>query len=204
MFKHYLEIVAQPYDNDLHFIINKVFNRLHGIISQYELNLGLSFPKMSPRSPGEIIRVFGVPDQLQQILDNHGIMALAQRRMVFFSEIREVPLKARPIVYLRFRKPEKVSKFKVERTLRRLRMRNLSRGESWVKGDDEKIKNSMLMKADGIGTYPFLLVERGNSKFPIYIRREKPDKFKQKKVEKFSRYGLGNGVYHEVSAVFEF
>ncbi len=204
MLKHYLEIVAQPYDDDLHFIINKVFNRLHGIISQYELNLGLSFPKMSPRSPGEMIRVFGAPDQLQQVLDNHGMQVLAQRRMVIISGIREVPLKARSIAYLRCRRPEKVSKFKIKRTVKRLRMRSLSRGESLAEGVDEKIKSSLLKKADNIGSYPFLMVERRDLKFPIYIRRETPENFKQKEIGKFSRYGLGNGVDNEVSTVFDF
>ncbi|MDH5730997.1 MAG: type I-F CRISPR-associated endoribonuclease Cas6/Csy4, partial [Gammaproteobacteria bacterium] len=103
MISHYVEIKATVFDEDVHFVVNKVYNRLHGCIASLNLNIGLSFPKMTEVSPGDLIRCFGVESDLNSLKDNAGIEHLRSKGMVILSEIKIVPDTATPVAYVRDR-----------------------------------------------------------------------------------------------------
>lgn len=204
MIEHYIEFSACPFDGDLHFIMNKLFNRLHGIISKEKLNLGLAFPHMSSRSPGKTVRVFGKLDELEIVKKNAGIENLISRGFVEISAIKQIPENAEPVGYNRIRNPEKVTATGISRKMKRLRLRTIARGEEWTGETHKRVLQKLQKKQNRVSETPYFLVERNGKHIPIFIKKAMLTGKKLNPNPKFNRYGLGNDTHRSLNAVYDF
>ena len=204
MIENYLEFKAHPFGDDVHFIINKLFNRLHGIISREKLNLGVSFPKMSLGSPGDTLRVFGTVDDLKVVSGNDGIKHLIGRRFIGMSQIKNIPNNSKEVAYIRVRNPEKITASAVKRKMKRLQKRAAARGELWDQTIEKKILQKMREKQGQRSEHPYLLIERERTLIPIFIQKIYLTAREKNEYPTFNRYGLGNGSRKKVNAVYDF
>lgn len=204
MIEHYVEFSARPFADDLHFIINKLFNRLHGIISKEKLNLGLAFPRMTSRSPGNSIRIFGKLEELKATRENPGIQNLSNRGFIDMSGIERVPTNAEPVVYVRIRSPEKLTATGVDRKIKRLKRRAMERGEDWVSNIHDRVFQKLKKKENRISEIPYVLIERGGNSIPIFFKRIPIMGIKPNSNPKFNDYGFGNDSNGSVNAVYDF
>jgi len=204
MMEHFVEFTAHPFGDDLHFMVNKLFSRLHGVISKENLNLGLAFPGMSSRSPGKTVRIFGSPRDLEATLKNAGIQHLIDRGFFEISEVKPVPQNAQPVVYLRIRQPEKITATSINRKIKRLKRRAMTRGEKWDQTIHERILKKMKNKQNHISETPYLLIERNGKVFPIFFKKIPLMDEKPNSNPKFNRYGFGNHSNSSLNAVYDF
>ena len=204
MMEHYVEFSAQPFDDDLHFMINKLFNRLHGVISKENLNLGLAFPGMSFRSPGKTVRVFGSPGDLEATLKNSGIQHLIDRGFFDTSGINRVPQNAEPVVYLRIRQPEKITATGINRKIKRLKRRAMTRGDKWDRTIHERVLEKLKKKQNPIPETPYLLIERKGRIFPIFFKKFMLMDEEPNSNPIFNCYGFGNDGNNSLNAVYDF
>lgn len=98
MYRNYIEVTLPTWveHGDRNFILNKVTNRLHGIMRSRGFDFGIDFPECQLHEEkcstlGRILRIFGRPDHLEQVHENFGIRDLINKRMFLLSEISEVP-----------------------------------------------------------------------------------------------------------------
>lgn len=204
MIEDYIEFKAHPFADDLHFIINKLFNRIHGVISKEKLNLGLSFPTMTSGSPGDTLRVFGKIDDLKAVTANEGIQHLVDRRFVGMSHIMKIPDDSAEVAYIRVRKSEKITASAVKRKIRRLQKRAMARGEPWDQTVEKQISQKMRENQGRGETHPYLLIQREGELIPIFIQKIFLTTREKNENPIFNRYGLGNGSPKRVNAVYDF
>lgn len=70
----YFEVRIRVDVTDNNFILNKIINRIHGMIRQHKLNIGFSFPQYNEdNSLGNIFRVFGNLENLECVVNNEGL-----------------------------------------------------------------------------------------------------------------------------------
>lgn len=196
MFSDYIEIRSRGLPEDVHFILSKLFTRVHGVLKSDSLNIGLAFPELKTHSPGSVMRCFGAPKDLERLRCNSGITHLEERGMISIGLIAAVPPDATAIAYRRERSIEKCSAgFRQRQMRRRIRRAALTKGESEVNpatvnrlDDNSEVKRPV-----------YLLLERNGQRLPIHIGTARlqvnPD------VCQFNSYGLASKVEDKYSAV---
>ncbi|MGR6034571.1 MAG: type I-F CRISPR-associated endoribonuclease Cas6/Csy4 [Candidatus Nitrosoglobus sp.] len=196
MFSDYLEIHVRGLPEDTHFILSKLFTRVHGVLKSEALNIGLGFPELKPHSPGSIMRCFGIPRDLERLRCNRGITHLEEQRMILMGPITTVPSEATAIAYRRERKVEKYSA-----GFRKRQMRRQIRRATFAKTQSE----SNLVTVDGleddgeIERPAYLLLERNGQRLPIHISTAKLQV--NPNVCQFNSYGLAKKIEDRYSAV---
>ncbi|CAH9017976.1 type I-F CRISPR-associated endoribonuclease Cas6/Csy4 [Candidatus Nitrosacidococcus sp. I8] len=170
MFSEYIEIHAQGIAEDTHFILGKLFTRIHGILKSHSLNIALGFPDLKEYSPGKLIRCFGVTKDLAQLEQNDGLLQLEKRNMILINPIASVPKNHDKIAYRRLRDPEKTThSFK-----KRLSLRNGKRGIlPHLSPIDLKNNINDVEEKEKIKRPPYLILERNGQKLPIHIGTER-------------------------------
>lgn len=196
MFSDYFEIQSMGQPEDTHFILSKLFTRIHGVLKSESLNIGLGFPDLSQHSPGSIVRCFGMPRELELLQRNSGITHLEGRGMIAIKPIAAVPSDASAIAYRRDRSAEKdLAGFK-QRQMRR-RIRRAERAQNHPETDlgvkDELWDNEETKRP------PYLLLERDGRRLPIHISTATLQISTD--ICQFSSYGLARKIQGRYSAV---
>ncbi|CAB1275397.1 type I-F CRISPR-associated endoribonuclease Cas6/Csy4 [Candidatus Nitrosacidococcus tergens] len=165
MFSEYVEIHTQGESEDTHFILSKLFTRIHGILKSHSLNIALGFPDLKEYSPGKLIRCFGVVKDLAQLEKNDGLLHLEKRNMISINSIASVPKDHDKIAYRRLREPEKaINGFKKRLSLRNQKRESIPHLKNNTNETEEKEK---------IKRPPYLILERNGQKLPIHIGTER-------------------------------
>ena len=197
----YVEIQSLAMLGDEQFVINKVFNRLHGILRcDDRLVLGLAFPNMSGRTPGNVIRVFGARSDLQVVATNGGLRDLEMRAMIKIAPVAEVPTQAIPIAYKRVRNAERSTPARRLRLARRSRMRQQHGKKSELRQAYEDSEMGESIRPE----LPYLLIERANQKIPIFVKRDNLLARRPSPNPSFTSYGLGREAGGGIGAVYDF
>jgi len=189
---HYLTCVATPFDGDTSFIINKLFNRLHGVFVHHGFNLGLGFPQWSAANPGATITVFGSVSQLALVKENSGIVDLTAKGMLRLDPVQKVPEGASQVAFVRDRSQEPVSPSALRRKAKRLKKHAESKGESW----DEAAfwtAHSPAAPQRKAKKLPFVVVERSSGNFRLYFKQVSSLFGDEEPGTGFSEYGLSRG-----------
>ncbi len=196
MFSNYFEMRSRGLPEDTHFILSKLFTRVHGVLKSDSLNIGLAFPELSAHSPGSIMRCFGTSKDLEQLRCNSGITRLEERGMISMSPLAAVPPDATAIAYRRTRSAEKYSAgFRQRQMLRRIRRATLTKGKPGANPTTvDGLDDSSEVKRPA-----YLLLERNGQRLPIHISTARlqanPD------ICQFNSYGLASKVEDKYSAV---
>lgn len=199
MFSDYIEIRTKGLPEDMHFILSKLFTRIHGVLRSDSLNIGLAFPELGSYSPGSIMRCFGTPKDLEQLRCNDGITHLEKHGMISISPITAVPPDATTIAYRRERNAEKCSAgFKKRQRRRQIRRSALTSGKPGISpATADGANDSSEMKRPA-----YLLLERSGQRLPIHISTAIIQASSD--VCRFSSYGLASKVEGKYSAVPSF
>ncbi|ADE14361.1 CRISPR-associated protein, Csy4 family [Nitrosococcus halophilus Nc 4] len=196
MFSDYFEIQSIGLPEDTHFILSKLFTRIHGVLKSESLNIGLGFPELSPRSPGSIVRCFGTLQELDQLRCNSGITHLEGRGMISIRPIMAVPSNATAIAYRRDRNAEKhLAGFRQRQMRRRIRRADCTQKQLGMdfKSEDRLQDNEETKRP------PYLLLERDGRRLPIHISTVNLQI--DTDICQFSSYGLARKVESKYSAV---
>jgi CRISPR-associated endonuclease Csy4 len=196
MFSDYFEIHSRGLPEDTHFILSKLFTRVHGVLKSDSLNIGLAFPELKAHSPGSIMRCFGIPRDLERLRCNSGITHLEERGMISIGPITVVPSEATAIAYRRERRAEKYSAGFRKRQMRRRIQRATSskrQPETNPATVDELYDNSEVKRP------AYLLLERNGQRLPIHISTAKLQI--NRSICQFNSYGLASKVEGRYSAV---
>jgi len=189
--EHYIKFTAIPYDEDGSFLVNKLFNRLHGVFVAEGFCLGLGFPLWSAENPGLEITVFGSKAQLETVLSNSGIADLVLKKMIQSGDIAPVPEGSQKVVFTRDRKKEPVSPSALRRKMKRLEKHHKAKGLPWSEAaflaENPIAPNKVRKKL------PFVVVERSSGNFRLYIDKAEPKSAEPNKPDGFSQYGLCGG-----------
>ncbi|ADJ29630.1 type I-F CRISPR-associated endoribonuclease Cas6/Csy4 [Nitrosococcus watsonii] len=198
MFSDYFEIQSIGLPEDTHFILSKLFTRIHGVLKSESLNIGLGFPELSRHSPGSIVRCFGVSRELEQLQRNNGITHLEGRGMIAIKPIATVPPDAIAIAYRRDRSAEKDLAGFRQRQMRR-RVRRAEHAQNQPETSLRIEAKSRLQDNEKAERPPYLLLEREGRRLPIHINTASLQI--NTNICQFSSYGLARKVEDKYSAV---
>lgn len=196
MYRNYLEVTLPPWVDhaDWNFILNKVVNRLHGVLRSSGFDFGLDFPDItseadSPNGLGKKLRIFGKTEELEQLLQNTGIRDMVDKHMIIHSELTQVPDKAQEYRVSRVRQlGRRALAKKVQKQIAFLRNKGVQNNNL---PSFEELKRRFT-KTDN----PFLLIERGGKTIPVFFTISKMVSPENPKKETpgnlFSTYGLSS------------
>ena len=186
MVPKYIEIKTHKLveTEDIHFVINKVFNRLHGILKSSGIRVGLDFPFSSEYSPGNIIRMFAKALTLELVAENKGIQELLVRSMISVSPAQDIPSNSFKLYCKRIRRKGK--KEVMKRALRK--MEHLKKKDATGRQieSQHKLAKAMMNKE----SHPYLLFHKNNQKFPIHFAFNKVYSTEDFNEQGFNSYGF--------------
>ena len=197
----YLEVRCSDKAPQTHYLLSKLFNRIHGIYRVMGRSLGVSFPELTlpsekfPRvaTPGSVLRVFGSSEDLTSLINNSGLIAMIDSGEIHALPICRVPDTATRVAYVRVHPKQ----FSQAEFLRRQR-RRARRGNPPLEQLNSQRKDCRL---------PYLLVikdsDLGRLQIPIYIEKVIVDNT-ESNGGGFNYYGLGNSKDGRITTVFDF
>jgi len=197
----YFKIKATPVDGDGAFLVNKLFNRLHGIFAKEGLCLGLGFPQWDEYTIGMIITVFGTKAELERVSANDGLSELVEKKLIQVDRVKDVPQDANKVVFVRDTACEWVNPAVLRRQMRQLKAECAKENRPW---DEEAYlashgKESRKDRAK----LPFVTVERSKASFRFYINRLEYTGEAQATNGSFSQYGLSQEQPSPTAWVYE-
>ncbi len=180
---HYIEFVTNDKHSSIGNCVSCLMTMLHGFMRHNKCNIGVSFPNMSDNFIGDKVRVFGSPEQLTQVLNNHQIQNACKRSICSLSVYipTRVPTDKKAIRYIAARDVgKKISTLFKQKTSRFTRRH----GHEMAIGAQQKLKLHLVNKAQEL---PYFTVKNEKGLYPIHIN-------KAEIIEKgeFNSFGLGN------------
>ncbi len=194
MTEYYADILITVIPDDIHFMLNKIYQTLHGIISDSEQKIGIGFPdwydhEMNDQgkiikhgSIGNTIRLFGSINKLSLIINEPSLIHFTSTGCVRIYPIQQTPDTDSYVKFTRDRKKEKAGNHFVKRKKRRAK----SRGNIFSMLDK---KDNKTLSSVNIHYFKMLSNENGHS-FSLFIERKFCD-FQGN--GSFSNYGLCKG-----------
>jgi len=195
MTEYYADILITVIPDDINFMLNKIYQTLHGIISNSEQKIGIGFPDwydyevnvqrkiIKHGSIGNTIRLFGSINKLTSIINEPSLIHFTDTGCVRIYPIQQTPDTDSYVKFTRNRKKEKAGKHFVKRKKRRAE----NRGNIFSKS--EKRHNKTIPSVN-IYYFKMLSNENGHS-FSLFIERKFCD-FQGN--GSFSNYGLCKGT----------
>lgn len=188
----YLDIVITVMPEDTLFMLTKVYQVIHGLISNSEEKIGVGFPdwhdhEVNDRGKiikhggmGSTIRLFGSSDRLTTILGEPALTHFIQTGCARAYPVQRTPDTTSYVKFTRDRRPEKSGEFYLERRKRR----NEHRGSSATKSAD--FKKMKLKTAKNVHYFNMKSNENGH-RFRLFVKRDFCDSLGN---GSFSNYGF--------------
>lgn len=146
--QHYADYIIEDTDEHKDYldILSSVYATIHECIAIDKVTLVVDFPELSEESIGRKVRVFGSTEALEVFSKKPNVQWLISRGEIGSSGTKDVPETDTYVTVRRTRLDLVHGKGSVERKIRRLKNRAISRGEKWTQVHEQRIRNGLREK----------------------------------------------------------